>query len=140
MSTLLIRQKGPPTPPEGIKENYVQVHALQAGHLTLPERFFVHPASDTARKTVPSLSFLIQHQDVETNHNTRILLDLGIRRNVERYPEPIQKHISTRQPLTTDPDVTKSLAAAGFTPDDIDFVIYTHVSLCVRRVLMHRQY
>ena len=128
MSTLLVRQEGPPTPPENPKENFVQVYALQAGHLTLPERFFVHPASDTARKTVPSLSFLIQHQNIETNKTTRIVIDLGLRRNVERYPEPIQKHISTRQPLSTDPDVTQSLAAGGFTPDDIDFVIYTHVS------------
>lgn len=128
MSTLLVRQEGPPTPPESPKGNFVQVHALQAGHLTLPERFFVHPASETARKTVASLSFLIQHQDIETNRTTRIVLDLGLRRSVERYPEPIQKHISTRQPLSTDPDVTKSLATGGLTPDDIDFVIYTHVS------------
>ena len=135
MSTLLVRQEGPPTPPESPKENFVQVHALQAGHLTLPERFFVHPASETARKTVPSLSFLIQHQDIETNKTTRIVLDLGLRRSVERYPEPIQKHISTRQPLTTDPDVTKSLAAGGLTPNDIDFVIYTHVSQSEPQVL-----
>lgn len=128
MSTLLVRQEGPPTPPETPKENFVQVHALQAGHLTLPERFFVQPALDTARKTVPSLSFLVRHQDIETNKTTRIVLDLGLRRCVERYPEPIQKHITTRQPLTTDPDVVKSLAAGGLTPDDIDFVIYTHVS------------
>lgn len=127
MSSVFLRQEAPPTPPEGTKEAYVQVFALQAGHLTLPERFFVSPATD-ARRTVPSLAFLIQHQDAETNVTTRILLDLGIRRNVDRYPEPIQKHISTRQPLSTDPDVTKSLAAGGLTPDDIDYVVYTHVS------------
>ncbi len=134
MSTLLVRQEGPPTPPESPEENIVQVHALQAGHLTLPERFFVHPASQTARKTVPSLSFLIQHQDIETHKTTRIVLDLGLRRSIERYPEPIQKHSSTRRPLNTDPDVTKSLAAGGLTPDDIDFVIYTHVSGSVYQI------
>ena len=127
MSTVFIRHEAPPTPPEGSKQANVQVDALQAGHLTLPERFFVHPASETARRTVPSLAFLIQHQDNETGHLTRILLDLGLRRTVERYPEPIQKHIQTRQPLTTDPDVTKSLAAGGLAPGDIDFVIYSHV-------------
>ena len=128
MSTIFTRQEAPPTPPQERKEQTVQVHALQAGHLTLPERFFVHPASETARQTVPSLAFLIQHLDSHTNRTTRILLDLGIRRSVSRYAEPIQKHIETRQPLTTDPDVTKSLAAGGLTPDDIDFVIYSHVS------------
>jgi hypothetical protein len=118
----------PSTPPGDTKEQTVQVYALQAGHLTLPERFFVNPASETARKTVPSLSFLIQHHNTETNETTRILLDLGIRRSVERYPEPIQRHIDTRQPLSTNPDVTKSLAAGGLSPDDIDYVIYSHVS------------
>lgn len=127
-STMASVFNDPPTPPGDFKEQTVQVHALQAGHLTLPERFFVNPASETARKTVPSLSFLIQHHSAESNHTTRILLDLGIRRSVQRYPEPIQKHIATRQPLTTDPDVTKSLAAGGLKPDDIDYVIYTHVS------------
>jgi hypothetical protein len=127
MSSGFARPEGPPTPPEVATGVIVQLHALQAGHLTLPERFFVHPASETARRTVPSLAFLIQHQDVETGTTTRILLDLGLRRRVERYSEPIRKHITTRQPLTTDPDVTKSLAAGGLTPDDIDFVIYTHV-------------
>ena len=127
MSSIFVRQEAPPTPPEGSKGATVQLYALQAGHLTLPERFFVHPASQTARRTVPSLAFLIQHQDTESGTTTRILLDLGLRRTIERYPEPIQKHIQTRQPLTTDPDVTKSLAVGGLHPDDIDFVIYSHV-------------
>ena len=127
MGAVFVRQEAPPTPPDTEKEATVQVHALQAGHLTLPERFFVHPASDTARRTVPSLSFLIQHEDPISRKVTRVLLDLGLRRCVERYPEPIQKHISTRQPLTTDPDVTKSLATGGLGPDDIDYVIYSHV-------------
>jgi hypothetical protein len=30
--------------------------------------------------------------------------------------------------LSTDPDVVKSLNAGGLTPDDIDFVVYSHVS------------
>jgi hypothetical protein len=34
--------------------------------------------------------------------------------------------------MSTDPDVTKSLARGGLAPADVDFVIYSHVS---RRVL-----
>ncbi|TVY62829.1 Cytochrome P450 monooxygenase mpaDE [Lachnellula suecica] len=105
----------------------VQVHALSAGHLTLPEQHFVHPASASARNTVPSLAFLILHNSAETGRKSRILFDLGLRRDLDRYSEPIQRHAKTRQPLTTDPDVVKSLAAGGLTPDDIDYVIYSHV-------------
>ncbi|KAI1735206.1 beta-lactamase-like protein [Xylaria scruposa] len=105
----------------------VQVHALSAGHFTLPEEQFVYPASTGARKTVPSLAFLIQHKNRTSGKTTRIVFDLGLRRVVERYPEPIQRHLATRRPLTTDPDVVKSLRAGGLTPEDIDFVFYSHV-------------
>lgn len=105
----------------------VEVHALSAGHLTLPEEQFIHPASDGARRTVPSLAFLVQHYDPGENGITRILFDLGLRRDIERYAEPIQRHIATRQPLTSDPDVVRSLRAGGLGPDDIDYVIYSHV-------------
>ncbi|KAI0439699.1 Metallo-hydrolase/oxidoreductase [Xylaria telfairii] len=105
----------------------VRLHALSAGHFTLPEEQFVQPASPGARKTVPSLSFLVQHEDPTSGDITRIVFDLGLRRVVERYSEPIQRHLATRLPLTTDPDVVKSLGAGGLTPDDIDFVFYSHV-------------
>ncbi|KAI4721162.1 hypothetical protein E4T48_02549 [Aureobasidium sp. EXF-10727] len=104
----------------------VTLHALSAGHFTLPEYQFVSPASDTARKTVPSLAFLIQHQDAATGHPTRIVFDLGLRKNTKRYPTPIQNHITTRQPMTTEPDVVNSLAKGGLSPSDIDYVIYSH--------------
>lgn len=127
MSSAYLRH-APPSPPEATSEATVEVHALQAGHFSLPERFFVHPASETARRSVPSLSFLIIHQNQVTNRTTRIVFDLGLRRNENRYPVPIQKHIESRQPLTTSPDVTQSLAAGGLSPKDIDYVIYSHVS------------
>lgn len=106
----------------------VQVHALSGGRFTLPETQFVSPASSTARKTVPSLCFLIQHASPATGKTTRIVFDLGVRRDTSRYSEPIRRHIVTRQPLTTDPDVVKSLKLGGLTPDDVDYVIYSHVT------------
>ncbi|KAH7137046.1 beta-lactamase-like protein [Dactylonectria estremocensis] len=105
----------------------VQVHALSGGHLTLPESQFVHPASDTARQTVPSLCFLVQHESPTTSKTTRIVFDLGVRRDPSRYSEPIRRHIATRQPLKTDPDVVKSLKSGALTPEDIDYIIYSHV-------------
>jgi hypothetical protein len=126
-------QQTPPSPPTSSSEATVQVYALSAGHFALPERFFVTPADQTARRIVPSLSFLIVHQDQETDRTTRILFDLGLRRDTQRYSAPIQKHVETRQPMTTLPDVTASLAEGGLSPDDIDFVIYSHVSCLLSR-------
>ena len=120
-------QQTPPSPPESLSEATVEVFALSAGHFSLPERFFVHPASQSARRTVPSLAFLVIHRDLETGRRTRIVFDLGLRRDLQRYSLPIQKHVKTRQPTTTLPDVTASLAVGGLTPDDIDYVIYSHV-------------
>lgn len=112
-------------------ESYVQVHALQAGRLTLPERFFVHPASENAKRTVPSLSFLIQHVS-SANKTTRIVFDLGLRHPSANYPIPIQRHLGTWHPMTTEPDVLQSLAAGGLSTDDIDYVVYSHV--CILQV------
>jgi hypothetical protein len=107
----------------------VSIHALSCGHFTLPEYQFVQPISQDARKNVPSLGFLIEHHDPLTGKATRIVFDLGLRKDIQNYAAPIQKHIKTRQPMTTDPDVTKSLARGGLKPADIDFVIYSHVRI-----------
>jgi glyoxylase-like metal-dependent hydrolase (beta-lactamase superfamily II) len=111
----------------------VSVHALAAGQFNLPERFFVSPLTDpNARKTVPSLSFLIKHQapPSPTSPNgqlTRIVFDLGLRRDVSKYSPQIRKHLETRQPMITSPCVVESLLAGGLVPDDIDYVILSHV-------------
>ncbi|KFZ16140.1 hypothetical protein V501_02373 [Pseudogymnoascus sp. VKM F-4519 (FW-2642)] len=107
---------------------YVSVHALSAGYLTLPERFFVTPLEDTnARKTVPSLSFLIQHQAFPGSKPASIVFDLGIRRDISKYSPPIRKHAATREPLSSQPDVVASLAVGGLKPQDIDFIIFSHI-------------
>ena len=111
----------------------VQVHALSAGHFTLPEEQFVSPCTEGARKTVPSLCFLIQHTRPGASKMTRIVFDLGLRRDVNRYSEPIRRHTETRRPMKTDPDVVKSLKGGGLTADDIDYVIYSHVSYSKRK-------
>jgi hypothetical protein len=118
-----------PNSQEDVVKATLSVHALSCGHFTLPEYQFVHPVSKDARKSVPSLAFLIQHRDFSTGKTTRIVFDLGLRRDPKRYAAPIQKHIETRQPMNTDPDVTKSLARGGLSPTDIDFVLYSHVRM-----------
>ncbi|KAF2186215.1 Metallo-hydrolase/oxidoreductase [Zopfia rhizophila CBS 207.26] len=124
-SSVFIKHIGPPSSP--LEKPTVSVHALSSGHLTLPEYQFVHPVSQDARKTVPSLAFIIQHRNIDNGKVTRIVFDLGLRRDIKRYAEPIQRHVATRQPMSTDPDIVKSLAKGGLTPDDIDYIIYSHV-------------
>ncbi|KAF3043587.1 hypothetical protein E8E11_003999 [Didymella keratinophila] len=104
----------------------VSVHALSCGHFTLPEHQFVKPSNFEARRTVPSLAFLVQHKN-QTGRMTRILFDLGLRRDLRRYPPPIQKHTENRRPIETSPDVVQNLARGDLTPDDIDYIIYSHV-------------
>ncbi|KAL1844586.1 hypothetical protein VTK73DRAFT_2249 [Phialemonium thermophilum] len=116
-----------PLPPPGETAATVILHALSAGHFSLPEEQFIRPATAGSRRTVPSLCFFIQHRDAATGASTRIVFDLGLRRDVSRYAEPIRRHVATRQPMTTDPDVVKSLARGGVAPDDVDYVIYSHV-------------
>jgi len=115
--------------PPGSQPATVQVHALSAGHFTLPEAQFVQPSDSTARKTVPSLSFFIRHTSKITGETTRIVFDLGLRRDTNRYSEPIRRHVATRQPMETYPDVVESLAVGGVKPEDVDYVIYSHVRI-----------
>lgn len=104
----------------------VSLHALSCGHFTLPEHQFVKPSTLEARRTVPSLAFLVQHKNHE-GRVTRILFDLGLRRDLKRYPPPIQKHTENRRPIETNPDAVQNLARGGLSPEDIDFIIYSHV-------------
>ncbi|KAI1617514.1 beta-lactamase-like protein [Exophiala viscosa] len=105
----------------------VTAHALGAGHLTIPERFFVKPADPDARRTVPSLSFLVQHKDARSGKTTRIVFDLGMRRDLSLYPAALESHLTSRQPISTDPDPVASLAIGGLSVDDIDYVMFSHV-------------
>jgi glyoxylase-like metal-dependent hydrolase (beta-lactamase superfamily II) len=107
------------------------IHALSGGSLTLSEKFFIIPNDPEAKFLVPSLCFLIQHvipaSSTGPEKTTRIVLDLGLRRDLTKYPEPLQRHCASRQPMSTDPDVVKSLAKGGLTVDDIDYVMLSHV-------------
>ncbi|KAL2071902.1 hypothetical protein VTL71DRAFT_13137 [Oculimacula yallundae] len=105
----------------------VQLHALSSGHFSLPSHQFISPSSPTDRRTVPSLSFLIQHTSLVTNTKANILFDLGLRKDISQYSEPIRKHIDSRQPMSTSPDVVESLKAGGLEEGDVESVVLSHV-------------
>ena len=61
-------------PPSG--EVFVTVSGLEARQLTLPERLFITDPDSEKRATVPSLSFLVQHPNLD-GKVTKLVLDLG---------------------------------------------------------------
>lgn len=108
-------------------QRVVKASALHGGTFTLPLKLFIADAAETDRSLVPSLSFLITHQDAAANQRTNIVFDLGLRRDVQGYIPSIQEHIQTRQPMDTLPDVRQSLEEGGVPTGDISHVILSHV-------------
>lgn len=131
----------PPTPrlPQPSPDQiYVTVSPIEGGFITLPDRFFVSPADPEARKTVPSLSFLITHPGPSppllqpystkmTKAPVHILFDLGLRRSASRYMPILQPHLESRQPHRLEPGVAAHLQAGGLDPKDVDAVFLSHV-------------
>ena len=112
--------------------SYVTVSALEAGQLTLPESLFVTDADLEKRATVPSLSFLISHPAAD-GKTTKIVFDLGLKRDLSKYPPAQQAHIANRQPVILHPDCADSLRAGGLDPaKDIDIVILSHGELFLK--------
>ena len=115
-------------PPPKQDQVYVEVSAVEAGHLTLPEHLFVTDADPEKRVTVPSLAFLIKHPSKSTpSQPATILFDLGLKRDLSAYPKAMHAHIAKRQPCSASPDAAASLRAANLDPEsDIDYVILSH--------------
>ncbi|KAK5734147.1 hypothetical protein LTR17_009130 [Elasticomyces elasticus] len=113
-------------------QKYVTVSPMAGGYITLDDKFFVHPADPKARRTVPSLTFLITHpgSDIHGADQTRpfhLMFDLGLRKAKELYPEALQKHIDGRAPHELSPGVAKQLKDGGLDPSDVDLVMLSHV-------------
>lgn len=123
-------------PPASPNQKYVTISTLTGGFITLSDHFFVHPATPGAKRTVPSLAFLITHPDPlgavvgsTGSKPYRLLFDLGLRSKKERYPPVLQKHLDGRAPYRLDPSIISQLKNGGMEPDDIDSVMLSHVRL-----------
>lgn len=113
-------------------QNYVTVSPIAGGFITLAEQFFVAPATQDAKRTVPSLTFLVTHPGTsafgaDPSKPCRMMFDLGLRRAKERYPEHLQRHIDGRAPHRLPPGVAAQLKAGGLDPREIDLVMLSHV-------------
>jgi glyoxylase-like metal-dependent hydrolase (beta-lactamase superfamily II) len=113
-------------------QTYVTVSPIAGGFITLSEQFFVSPAIQDAKRTVPSLTFLVTHPgtssfDADPSKPFRMMFDLGLRRAKERYPDHLQRHIDGRAPHRLPPGVAAQLKAGGLSPADVDLVMLSHV-------------
>lgn len=118
-----------PLPPPAPDQVYVKVAALNGGFLTLPERNFVNDPDPDKGTTVPSMCFLIEHPQRNSSTPTRVVFDLGIKRDLTKYAQPAtQHHITTRQPVYSSADARSSLLSGGLDPaKDIDYVVLSHI-------------
>lgn len=119
-------------PPASPGQRYVTVSPIAGGFITLADKFFVSPADPEAKRTVPSLTFLVTHPGTiafgaNGTKPFRMMFDLGLRRAKERYPEQLQKHIDGRAPHQLSPGVAAQLKAGGLDPGDVDLVVLSHV-------------
>jgi len=120
-------------PPPSENQNYVTVSPLAGGFITLPDKFFVTPADPEAKRTVPSLTFLITHPGTSTFDSTdaskpfHLMFDLGLRKSREAYPDVLRKHLDSRAPFDLHPGVAAQLQAGGLDPSEVNLVILSHV-------------
>jgi glyoxylase-like metal-dependent hydrolase (beta-lactamase superfamily II) len=119
-------------PAPSTNQTYVTVSPIAGGFITLAEQFFVSPATQDAKRTVPSLTFLVTHPGTsafgaESSKPFRMMFDLGLRRAKQRYSEHLQRHIDGRAPHRLSPGVAAQLKAGGLDPGDVDLVMLSHV-------------
>lgn len=119
-------------PPAASDQKYVEVSPIPGGFLTLPDRFFIHPADPDTKRTVPSLTFLIKHPGTssfgaDASKAFYLMFDLGLRKAKERYPEVLQKHLEGRSPYDLAPGVAAQLKEGGLDPSEINLVLLSHV-------------
>lgn len=121
-----------PLPLPASNQTYVTVSPIPGGFITLSDHFFVHPADEGAKRTVPSLTFLINHPGNSAFNSNgskpfHMMFDLGLRKAKERYPEVLQTHIDGRAPFRLEPGVAAQLKDGGLNPGEIDLVLLSHV-------------
>lgn len=118
-----------PLPPPSPNQTFVTVSPLAAGFITLPDAAFVAPADKDAKRTVPSLAFLITHPGNDSSNNKpfRMMFDLGLRKSASRYPDVLQNHIASRAPYHLEPGAAAQLKLGCLDPNDVDLVLLSHV-------------
>ena len=90
---------------------YPTVSPLKCGFLSPPASKFISDA----------------RLDEKMTSNSKIVFDLSIRKDLTKYHPGLQKHIATRDPLSSENDVRSALALGGLPVEEIDYVIVSHI-------------
>ncbi|KAF1808602.1 Metallo-hydrolase/oxidoreductase [Eremomyces bilateralis CBS 781.70] len=101
-----------------------QVRRLDAGSMHLPSHLFISeaPPSGENERLSPSMAWLITHPS-----QGHILFDLGLNKDTSTYPPAVQHRLKTVISTDVSLDVFDSLKAKGVEPEDIKWIILSHL-------------
>jgi len=104
---------------------YFEISALEAGFLTIPDRYVISSCDDVdSKRTVPSLVFVLKH----SKDGKYVLFDLGIKKNVDDNALAVKAGLlSEYMPCYVNKDVAESLNEAGVEPTDVHTIIISHL-------------
>ncbi|KAF9221352.1 hypothetical protein BS17DRAFT_785254 [Gyrodon lividus] len=99
----------------------MNISALEAGNLVIPLDYLVAGAEPDEFVNCPSMAFMLVH----SNTGTRLVFDLGIRRNIQSLPPIVHGYVyihgegegKTCFPVRVEQTSDKPLIKGGVTPD-----------------------
>ncbi|KAJ7578646.1 beta-lactamase-like protein [Mycena floridula] len=104
-------------------QKFVRVCAVVAGSfLLMDEDVFEDSIGTKTKRKVPSLAFLIEHEE-----EGKLLFDLGIRKHGKGYPAALQADLEAENcAIDAERDIVDILKKHNVVPADISVVIYSH--------------
>ncbi|KAH7929093.1 Metallo-hydrolase/oxidoreductase [Leucogyrophana mollusca] len=111
-------------PQPGPDQAYLDVSALEAGHLRVTLDTILADALPSDVQIFPSLAFSLRH----SKSGSQVVFDLGIRRDIEGYPPAVHDRIDRFQfEPSVKQSVSESLDKGGISPEDVDIVVLSHL-------------
>ncbi|KAG2136397.1 beta-lactamase-like protein [Suillus clintonianus] len=106
-------------PPPSDEQAYMDVSALEAGHLSVPLDLILAGDQPDEPMNCPSLAFFLRH----SKSNKRVVFDLGIHRDIKEFaPAATERFLPVVKQT-----VAESLEAGGVPPSSVDIVVLSHL-------------
>ncbi|OCT51769.1 hypothetical protein CLCR_08918 [Cladophialophora carrionii] len=106
------------------EEAKVSLRRLSGGYLRLPMHLFVEGSKDDEVRTVPCMSWLIEHGA----SNQKIIFDLGMRKDIQNYPPAVYHRLQTAVGCEVPEDVFHTLERLQVDiQSEIDAVVFSHL-------------
>ncbi|KAK6983991.1 Lactamase-B domain-containing protein [Favolaschia claudopus] len=115
-------QTSTPLPQPRANQPYMEVSALQAGVIRLPNDLIIQGNARTYQ-ACPSLSFYLKHSQSDRH----FIFDLGLRRDWDSYPPETKKHYENLMPCEVPQSVAESCEKGGIDPANVERVIISHL-------------